>query len=103
MQVLADLHNSKENDLTIIGVHSPGSEIAQIEKVMKEYEMNNPTCIDVAQPGGPATWGTLMMEGYRAQGMPHAVLVDRDGKIAAHGALHQVLPKAQSLAAAGKS
>jgi thiol-disulfide isomerase/thioredoxin len=98
MRTLADLHNAKEADLTIIGVHAPGSEFAQIEKVMAEYEMKYPTCIDVAQPGGPPTWGTLMMDGYQAKGMPHAVVVDRDGKIAAHGALHQVLPKARELA-----
>ena len=102
LATLAELHAANPEGLAIIGVHAPGSDAAAIDKVMKEFNLKYPVCVDVAKPDGPATWGTLMIDGYRATGMPYAHVADREGKIAAHGSLSQVLAKARSLAAAAK-
>jgi RNA polymerase sigma factor (sigma-70 family) len=67
-----------------IGVHTPGSKRADIEKALKEAKADAPVCIDPAEPGGPKSWGS-MFRGYRLSGLPSAVLVDADGKIVALG------------------
>jgi RNA polymerase sigma factor (sigma-70 family) len=74
----------KEGVIRIIGVHTPGSQRADIEKALKEAKADAPVCIDPVIPGGPRSWGS-MHKGYRLGGLPSAVLVDADGKIAALG------------------
>jgi RNA polymerase sigma factor (sigma-70 family) len=68
----------------VIGVHTPGSQQADIEKALKEAKAGAPVCIDPVQPGGPKSWGSLL-HGYRLRGLPSAVLLDADGKIVALG------------------
>ena len=94
----AELHKEKESGIVIIGVHNPGSEVAAIEKVMKEFDMQYPICIDVAEPNGPATWGT-MSSAYGVNAIPHAFLIDREGKVASQGSLGSVLAEARQLVA----
>jgi thiol-disulfide isomerase/thioredoxin len=85
----------------IIGVHTPGSKRADIEKVLKEAKADAPVCIDPAIPGGPASWGS-MHKGYRLRGVPSAVLVDADGKIAALGSPEEVLRRLRDKSQAAK-
>jgi thiol-disulfide isomerase/thioredoxin len=93
----------KEDRVRIIGVHTPGSNQADVEKALKEAKADAPVCIDPAQPGGPKTWGTLF-GGYRLSGLPSAVLVDADGKIAALGDPLDIMKRMRDLmkAAGGK-
>src|SRR6476659_996135 len=45
---LSRLHEAREkNGLAIIGVHPPGSETESVRKVMDEYKLAYPICIDV--------------------------------------------------------
>jgi thiol-disulfide isomerase/thioredoxin len=56
MPELTRLHEASDrNDLTVIGVHPPGSEPLAIKKVVDEFHLNFPTCIDVpTAPGANA-------------------------------------------------
>ncbi|MEZ6191403.1 MAG: TlpA disulfide reductase family protein [Phycisphaerales bacterium] len=96
---MCDLHKDREvNGITAIGVHNPGSEPEAIDKVMKEFGIEYPVCIDIAEENGPETWGRLAMKDYHVFGIPHAFVIDRTGKIAGHGSLNEVYGKAYKLA-----
>jgi thiol-disulfide isomerase/thioredoxin len=87
----------------IIGVHTPGSKRADIEKALKEEKGDAPVCIDPVVPGGPKSWGSLFRD-YRLSGLPSAVLVDADGKIRALGDPQEIMKRLRELlrAARGK-
>jgi thiol-disulfide isomerase/thioredoxin len=89
-------HGSDRNDLTVIGVHPPGSELEAIKKVVDEFHLNYPTCIDVPAAPGANAWGELFGR-FAVRAIPHAVVVDQQGVIVACGSLQTVLPKAIAL------
>jgi hypothetical protein len=93
------LHKERDNtDIVVIGVHAAGSEREAIDKVMKEFGIEYPVCIDVAEEGGPPTWGKLTTKDYHVFGIPHVFVIDRTGRIAGHGSLNEVHHKAYELA-----
>lgn len=99
LPVLAELHKKREeNKLVVVCVHTPGSEIGGIEKVLKEFAMEMPVCIDVPAPDSPPSWGAMSLA-YGASQLPYAFVVDSDGKIAGHGSPARVLAKARELTA----
>jgi hypothetical protein len=94
---LSDVHEARgENSLVVIGVHPPGSEPEAILKVMKEFDLGYPICVDVRPDQGATTWGRLY-EQFGVDRIPHAVLVDRHGKIVTTDELNEVLLKALEL------
>jgi cytochrome c biogenesis protein CcmG, thiol:disulfide interchange protein DsbE len=97
LPALAALHKKQSEDIVVIGIHPPGSPNSAIQKVMKDFDLQYPTCIDTpASQGGPR-WG-LLFDRYAVRGIPHAVLLDRNGTIAATGDLSTILIKAAELA-----
>jgi thiol-disulfide isomerase/thioredoxin len=94
---LADLHKrSKESGITVLAIHPPGSERTSIDKVLKEFDLAFPVCVDTPDPKGPG-WGTLYGR-YHIYGIPCTFVVDREGKVAAHGTLAECLGVASKLA-----
>lgn len=97
LPVASAVHREKaQRGLTVIGIHPPGSALETIRDVMAQFEMAYPTCIDVPAPAGAVAWGSLY-EAYRIYGIPHAFVVDRDGRIAGHGRLHEMIELATAL------
>lgn len=97
LPTLSTLHKKREeNGLIVIGVHPPGSKPAAIEKVIEEFDLAYPICIDVPPPDGATSWGSLF-ETLGVDRIPHAVLVDREGKIVATGDLSDVALKGLEL------
>ncbi|HZZ42102.1 MAG TPA: TlpA disulfide reductase family protein [Tepidisphaeraceae bacterium] len=98
---LADLHKqSKGNDITIIAIHPAGSQRANIDKVLKNFGLTYPICIDIPDPTN-AAWG-MLYAAYHIYGIPHAFVVDRSGNIVGHGTLAESLAIARQLAAENK-
>ena len=95
---LVEFHKQKEGGIVVIGVHTPGSKLADIEKVMKQFDMTYPICIDAAGEGRASSWG-VMSSAMANWSMPHAYVVDRDGKLAGHGSLGKMLGLARELSA----
>jgi hypothetical protein len=83
--------------VTVIAVHTAGSDKQDIEALANELHPNFPIYVDAPEPGGKSRWGGLF-EKLSVRELPHAFVVDRDGKIAAHGGLDQMIRQAQSLA-----
>ena len=90
---------NQNSDIVIIGVHNPGSEMEDIKKDVKSYELGYPIVIDAPRPNEPSTWGLLSHQ-YGINGIPHAIVIDREGKIAGNGRLDEALGKAFELSRA---
>ncbi|HEV3122872.1 MAG TPA: TlpA disulfide reductase family protein, partial [Isosphaeraceae bacterium] len=92
---LARLHQMREaNGLVVIGVHTPGSTPESIKKVMDEFHLDIPICVDTAPADGVKAWGDLFGR-FAVQAIPNAVAVDGQGIIVACGRLVDVLAKAR--------
>jgi thiol-disulfide isomerase/thioredoxin len=94
---LSQLHESREaNGLTVIGIHPPGSESQLVQKVMDEFHLGYPICVDVPPREGVRAWGDLFGR-FAVQAIPHAIAVDGKGNVVAGGGLQDVLLKASAL------
>ena len=99
---LGRLHLERaRNGLTMIGVHPPGSEPAEIKKVINACRLDYPVCIDVPPAGGTKAWGDLFGR-FAVRAIPHAVAVDAEGKVAACGRLEDVIARASTLVWPGR-
>jgi thiol-disulfide isomerase/thioredoxin len=96
---LAALHKKRdETGITVIGIHPSGSDRAVIDKVIAEFHLDYPILVDTPASEGVRSWGTLYGL-YGVSAIPHAVLVDRRGKIVGSGDPQGVLAKARQIAA----
>ncbi len=96
---LAVLHKKRdETGITIIGVHPIGSDRAAIDKVIGEFHLDYPILVDIPSPDGIRGWGTLYGR-YSVSAIPHAVLLDRRGRVVASGVPGEVFAKARQIAA----
>jgi thiol-disulfide isomerase/thioredoxin len=84
---LSRLHEDRAtNGLTIIGVHPPGSKLESIKKVIDEYNLDYPICIDVPAREGAKTleghpfWGEYFAQ-FGIDAIPHFVVVDASGNV----------------------
>jgi thiol-disulfide isomerase/thioredoxin len=98
LPVLASVYRQRgEQEFVVIGIHTPGSKLGSIQKVMKDFDISYPVCIDVPTDDGAASWGKLF-SAYQVSSLPHAFLIGGDGKFVAHGSLHEVLAKGREIA-----
>ncbi len=94
---LSAFSNKHPGEIVVIGIHPPGSSEGAVRRVMKEFDLKYPICVDVPGPPGGTTWGSLF-DRYSVSRIPHAILLDRNGIIAATGDLNAILTKAAELA-----
>jgi thiol-disulfide isomerase/thioredoxin len=94
---LSLMHDAREaNGLTVIGVHPPGSAPEAVKKVMDEFHLGYPICIDIPPRKGMRAWGDFFGQ-FAVHAIPHAVAVDGRGTIVACGRLQDVVAKASGL------
>ncbi len=89
-------HQQDQEDIAIIGVHTPSRAFISIERLMKDFDMEYPICIDAPAPPGVPAFGA-MSAAYRIRGIPHAFVIDREGKVAGHGELETMIGLARDL------
>ena len=96
LPTMAALHKDRGTlPFAVMGVHPPGSDAKSVDKLIKEFELNYPICVDVPHR---EAWGELFAA-YAVKSVPQAVVVDADGRIAAQGRLGEMIAKAHELAA----
>ena len=66
--------------------------------MIDEFHLDYPILVDTPAPAGVRSWGTLYGH-YAVNSIPHAVLIDRQGKVVATGEPGEVVIKARQLAA----
>ena len=94
---LSLLHDAREtNGMIVVGVHPPGSAPEAVKKVMDEFHLGYPICVDIPPRNGVRAWGDLFGQ-FAVQAIPHAVAVDGRGTIIACGRLQDVLAQANGL------
>lgn len=90
-----------KEDLAVIGVHPPGSEPAEVVRAIDVMKLGFPVCVDGTGAGGSNAWGEFAGR-LAVRSVPHYVVVDREGKVAASGSLEDVLSKARALIQKGR-
>lgn len=102
LPTLAGRFKSDEKpDVVIIGVHTSSTELKDIEKDVKTYNLGYPIVIDVAQANEPSSWGQLFHL-YGINSIPQTVVVDSEGNVAGYGPLNDALEKAFELSRANR-
>ena len=85
------LNKLSENGLNVIGVHSPGTEAAEVQATASDLEMNYPVMI------GDEANGTGLqpdrISGFPVPMFPCSVLIDDGGTVLAVGSLSDVLQR----------
>ena len=96
---MSDLHKEREKSgIVVIGIHTPGSRIEDIRKVMIKFDLNYPICIDTPKPPGGKGFGAMSSR-YGVNAIPYAFVVDQQGNVAGHDwGVTYVLGKANELA-----
>lgn len=103
LPVMRTLHaNREENGLVVIGVHTPGSGIDRIRKIVADLDLGYPIFIDAPAPSGALGFGTLSSS-FHVRAIPYAIVVDTQGKVAGHGTLLEMLIRARELNAVESS
>jgi peroxiredoxin len=99
---LNDLHRDRAKDgLAVVGVHPPGSDLVEIASAIDALKLDFPTCVDVPGAAGANAWGELSGR-LAVRSVPHAVVVDGEGKILASGRPEDVLDKARAAIPKGR-
>ena len=88
--------NRANNGLTVVGIHPPGSELEDVKKVIDEFHLDYPICIDVPPQEGVESWGEIFGK-FAVFEIPRAVLVNADGVVIAAGEFNEVVSKASDL------
>jgi thiol-disulfide isomerase/thioredoxin len=96
---MVQLHKEREQSgIVVIGVHAAGTPAEEVQKTMNPFGMEYPVCLDVT-PGGQGAAAVPLFDAFAVGGIPHAFVVDRRGKVAAHGSLAEAAGHARALAA----
>ncbi len=99
MPKLNGLHDKRQaTGVVVIGVHTAGGELEDIQAVVQQHKLNYPIYVDTRPQDGIEGFGAMSVA-YGLRGIPYTVVVDREGKIAAHGPLDaELIRRARSLA-----
>jgi AhpC/TSA family len=90
-----------ERGPVVIGIHPPGSQPEEITAAIVAMKLGFPTCVDISGGEGSTAWGQLSGR-LAVRSVPFAVVVDREGKVAARGRIEDVLDKARELVEKGR-
>jgi thiol-disulfide isomerase/thioredoxin len=90
----------QQTKVIVIGVHAAESDIAPVEKFVREKELSYPIFIESAEASGPPSFGEFF-DGFGVRGIPHACVVNQKGKIAVEGSwmLESAWVRARNIAA----
>jgi thiol-disulfide isomerase/thioredoxin len=96
------LHRQRgDSGLVAISVHAAGATKEEVEQFTKEMDLTFPVAIDV-RADNRSGFGRFFNQ-VQVNAIPYTFLIDRDGKVAAHGRLHEVISKAYELAATAEA
>ncbi len=100
-QYLKKTHGNEDSGIKVISVHSPGTPLEEIQAMVKEHKLDYPVYVDLAADENHPNWGE-MSGWYSIRGIPHSVVIDKDGMVAGHGTLGEAYAIVQKLKLASK-
>lgn len=90
LPALAALSRDRAREgLVVLHLHPPGSKPEAILKMADEFAITSPILVEAPSPDGSNTWGSVYGL-YGVDRIPHAIVLGRDGKLAASGSLADV-------------
>ena len=89
--------DAKDSGIIVIGVHAAGTELAEVETFAKKFGLTYPIVID-AEPTPEKSGFGLLFTQLEVNAIPYSVIIDPQGRLAAHGSLGEMLLKARQLA-----
>jgi thiol-disulfide isomerase/thioredoxin len=103
---LSKVHQSwRENgveDRTVIGIHTAGIDAESVVAAAEKHGLQYPIIIDSRTEGDAPSWGCLY-DAFAVRAVPYAIIVDAEGRVAAHGRLEEMLTKADQLVRQGQT
>lgn len=94
IRFLNTLGQSADSDPLVIGVHDAQADRKLVLEDIEKRGIRYPILIDSKGPGQD---DTSLRAWYRIFGLPHAILIDPRGRVAAQGSLSKMLEKAREL------
>jgi thiol-disulfide isomerase/thioredoxin len=94
IRTLVRLKKTAASDPLVIGVHDARADARAIEKAIAAEGIRYPVCIDVSRDGDD---GISQRSWYGVHGIPYTLLIDKQGRVASHGALEDMLEKARGM------
>ena len=91
LRTLVALGSSATSRPLVIGIHDGKADVAAVEKAIAERGMKYPILIDAESEGEE---GASQRSWYGIRGIPYTIVIDREGRVAAHGALRDMLERA---------
>ncbi len=86
MPRISELHKKQEkNGITVIGIHTAGNKLEDIQKAIKKYDIRHPICIDIPKVKGGKKHGGVMSSEYGINQIPHAFVIDHQGNVVDYG------------------
>jgi thiol-disulfide isomerase/thioredoxin len=73
-----------ESGIVVIGVHSSGSDVDEIQNVAKEMNLSFPIVIDLPPPDEEISFGALFHE-LGVISIPYSFVIDQEGNVVSHG------------------
>jgi thiol-disulfide isomerase/thioredoxin len=94
IRTLVTRNTSATSRPLVIGIHDAKADLDAVKKAIVEGGMKYPICVD-SEEGGED--GGSLRSWYGIQGIPHAIVIDKEGRVAGHGALDDMLERARGM------
>ncbi len=88
------LNKSSTSDPLVIGIHDAKADVDAVKKTIAKKGIKYSVCIDLKRDTKD---GVSQRSWYRIRGIPYTILIDKKGRVAGHGALHDMLEKASGM------
>lgn len=75
-----------KTNVVVIGIHSAERDISVVEKFVKKHKLKYPIFVETRGNAPDASFGRFF-DGFAVQGIPYAVIIDKDGKIGPPGTM----------------
>jgi thiol-disulfide isomerase/thioredoxin len=99
--LLQGMHDgAAKSDISIVAVHSAGAEAKDVQPFLDERKITYPIVLDATKSDEDG-FGQIF-NAFHVRRMPYSILVDRDGRVIAHGSLHSLIEKITEMRAEAK-
>lgn len=91
--------NANANGFGVISIHAAGRPVAAVKKAITDQEIKFPVCLDGPEMDHDGGWVKQFFYQAHVIQLPHAIVIDAKGNIAAKGSLADMVAVARKLIA----
>jgi hypothetical protein len=94
IRTLVTRNSSATSEPIVIGIHDARADAGAVKRAIAEGGIKYPVCVDPERDGED---GVSQRSWYGIRGIPYAILIDREGLVAGHGALEDMIERAGAM------